>query len=380
MKLRKFMALGLVALLTMSQTIMAFATDTTDPELATGNTSGDGSLEGYVDTDVFTVTLPTAPTVDFKLDPQELLLVSAPAATLDGSVLATGYGNKILFADQTNYTTESASLDIVNKSTFSVDVTVNAKLSGLTKEDETNPYDIKVLDSTAEAFEFGDDTAIAMNLTTSAATSTNGTIAPVDPAVETTTALTDAADGVTVVSTVDSIDDIDTAYEIKYADSVYSYGLKDDVSAVPFKAVSLSLSGTLNDKADWTNFSKDADPSLRVDITYSVAKHVDYVAPTNVAPTFTTGEAVGTISYDNGVGDDGLASITSITMVNNGTAFDGYNSHTSWKKATDDGSLVTFDSAFIDYYKAKGETVEATVYYKTNAGDDKTATVNVKVS
>lgn len=97
------------------------------------------------------------------------------------------------------------------------------------------------------------------------------------------------------------------------------------------------------------------------------------------APTFTTGSAVGTINYTVGTGNDALQSITKIEMVNNNTAYDGYNAlGSTWSAATDVDGLITFDSKFMSFFKT-GSTVNATVTYVTVGGDTKTATVSVKL-
>lgn len=101
-------------------------------------------------------------------------------------------------------------------------------------------------------------------------------------------------------------------------------------------------------------------------------------------PSFSTGSAVGTISYVSGTGDDAIASITSITMDYQGTDTDGYNASSSlWSAATDSNGLITFATEYmqfyIDSYAATDATREATVTYVTVGGDTKTATVDVKL-
>lgn len=366
MKQRKLLALGMATLMALSSTVMAFAADET-AEPATGSVSGDGTLEGFVDKEVFTVTLPTTSTIDFKLDPQELLLATKSTAKLDGSALAAGYGSKILFVDGDNFTSKSADITVVNKSTFDVDVTIGAKLTGLS----TDNYNIDVLDASADDFDFGDSTAITMAITPSTNKLTGTT--PGTAVAGTATALTSAENGITLTETVAVSDDVDKAYEVTGTTGSYSYGLKADTSAVAFNTVTFNLSGTVNTAADWTNFSKATNAALGVEITYSVSKHSD-------SPVFTTGDAVGTIAYTTGSGDSALASITSIKLyrASTGASYDGYNkAGTSWAAANDDGSTITFASAFMSYYSSQ-ETAVATITYVTNSGDEKTATVDVK--
>lgn len=100
--------------------------------------------------------------------------------------------------------------------------------------------------------------------------------------------------------------------------------------------------------------------------------------------SFTTGPAVGTISYVSGSGNDALATITKIEMDNQGNIFDGYNASSGlWDAATDSNGLITFATAYMQYYidsyAATDATREATVTYVTVGGDTKTATVDVKL-
>ncbi len=370
MKLKKFIALGMAGLLTMSCATVALAADVTDPSAATGNVTGEGDLEGYVDKNVFTVTLPTVTTVQFVLDPQELILATLPessAPELDGAAFATGYADKILFKDGTNYKTKSSDITVVNKSTFDVDVTIGAKITGLTKTGDGG-YDVKVVASDAD---FGSDTAISMALTPSTNTLTGTTEGT--PTAGTPVALDGTDAGITTVSKVAVSTDVDNAYEVTKSGDAYSYSMKADVSGVAFNEVTFNLSGKLNKTADWTNFNKDTTAKLSVGITYSVAKHVD-----NAAPTFTAGTGRGTIDYTKGAGNDGLASIKSITMVTpGGGVVDGYKGSTQygWEDVTDTGSTLTLHPTYLDFYTSLGDTHEATITYLTNGGETKTVKV-----
>lgn len=365
MKQRKLLALGMATLMAMSSTVMAFADESTS-EPASGSASGNGTLEGFIDKDVFTVTLPTVSSLDFTIDPQELMLATSSSKKLDSSALSTGYGSKILFTSGSDFASKSPDITVVNKSTFGVDVKVDAKLTGLASTEDG--YDIKVLDPDADDFDFGTTTAITMGLTPTANTLTGSTAG--SPVTGTATYLNDTAEGISVTSTVAVSSSIDDAYEVKGSTGNYSYAIKSDVSSVAFNTVTFNLAGTVNTDADWTKFSEADSTALKVEITYSVSRHAD-------VPTFTTGSSVGTISYTVGSGNDALASISSITLKNGSKAYDGYNANGSkWAKATDTAGTITFDTKFIAYYAAN-DTAEATVTYVTKGGATKTATVTV---
>lgn len=112
---------------------------------------------------------------------------------------------------------------------------------------------------------------------------------------------------------------------------------------------------------------------------------VDVRLKAQVAPSFTTGSAVGSINYTIGTGDETLASITKIEMDYNGQDYDGYNAlagKSGWSPASDAGGVVTFDSAYITTYAitySSDATREAKITYVTVSGATKTATVNVKL-
>lgn len=351
MRTRKLLAVGMATLLTLSSSVMAFAADATSE--GGGTIAGDGSLEGYVDKEVFTATFPTTANVDFKLDPQELLLATGSSDTLDGSALAKGYGSKILFADEAGkYLSKSKDITVINKSTFDVDVEVSAKITGLKKEG-TDGYDIKVMDPTVSGFDFGDATAITMSITPTPQSITGTTETP--GTAKTATVLTDAANGVSVTEKIEKSTAVDSAYEVKKTGNVYSYSIKadTDLATVAFNEMTFNLAGTVNTAADWTNFSKDASSALKVEVTYNVKKHVD--GP-QVALT-----ADGKITISNLTADKNFGGYADV-VCGNGTdsfalrsttaTFDGANWSTaggtaifqmgsSWKTWNDDSVTVT---------------------------------------
>lgn len=285
MKQKKFLALGMATVMAFSSTMMVLADDATDAENATGTVTVSGGLEGYASTDKFVVTLPTTDEIKLKLDPQELLLATQSSAKVDENAMATGYGKKVLFASGDDYVTTSPDIAVVNKSTYAVDVSVNATLSGL--KDTSKGYDIKVKDSSVEDFDFGTDTAIAMTLTPSTATSTNGKLSSKTAVSADVKQLTDATAGVTVTETLEPISTLSDAYAFSKGDSGYSYALKSDVSAVAFNAVSFNLSGSVNisTKADWTKFNENSG-AITLKLTYSVKKHTDaYTSTTALSST-----------------------------------------------------------------------------------------------
>lgn len=263
-KTKKLVALGLVAAMVMSSSVATFAAQATEAPV-NGEASGDGSLEGYVDKNVFTVDVPADQTIDFKLDPQELLLATNSTAKIDGKAMTKGYGANVLFTDGSDFTTESKGYTVVNLSTMPVSVEATAKLTNLTGGTGDDAYDVKVVEDVADAT----TTAISMKLTPSTGTQ-KGTTFTTGPAA-TAISLTDAASGVAITNTVPAIDNLDAAYEVTGTTGSYQYKLKTDVNAVTFEAITFNLSGEVKTDADWASFNKSSTP-LKVEVVYTIDK------------------------------------------------------------------------------------------------------------
>lgn len=256
---KKFVVFTMTCMLALTP-VTAFAAEGDIEEApATGDASGSGEIEGIVNKDVFCVTLPTiddsADTFDFILDPQGLI-----AATTGGSLGSSTYedGASLLFhnsADDatTDYSSQSDVVEILNKSTFDVDVTVTAEVSDLTDAtaEAEGTYAIVMKDSDS----YTSDTDTSMYL----ALDIDGT----------ETAIT--ADGATATKKIDKVPE--GSYEVTYtSEDGYQYTLKDSVTEFP--KAELSLTGSCNTTAtvDW-EAAKNATPG--VELTWSVDKHVD---------------------------------------------------------------------------------------------------------
>lgn len=275
---KKLLALGMATCLALSGTTMAFGADQTAETSAT--IDGTGSIEGYVEKDLLVFTAPTTSDVNFKIDPQELLRKTNAADTLDGAALAEGYGSSIMFSTPTAnaWATSSQDITVVNKGQFDIDVTVNAKVTGLTK-DGTDGYDIKMADDSVS--DFGDETTISMKITPSTSTLTDTTEATKTPVADDIKYLDASEKGVTVKQKVAAASD--NAFKIeKGADGKYKYVFVDDLTTIAFNEVVFNLSGTVNTNANWKNFNNDATKDLKVELTYSVEQHVDAETITSV--------------------------------------------------------------------------------------------------
>lgn len=350
MRSKKLLALGMASLMIISTCVPVFAEESSAAAEgadavsapASGTLAGSGDIEGYVDKDVFTVTLPAIANVNFSIDPQELKLATQTEDAkyqVDGSDATQGYGHMVLFKDaEGNDVTKSGDITVVNKSTYAVDVRLDVKLTGLEKTGD-NGYKIKVVNESAEDFAWGTDTAISMKVTPSQGQPGEGPVAPPEgqpaeggeenpeggeenpgPVGGGETYLTDAAAGVTVTTTVNAIADITEAYEVKgNKTDGYTYGLKDDVSGVTFNQVTFNLSGSVNQDANWANFNKDASKALKVEIAYTVDKHLDSAAPSVKETTINYSKANGAVlNVSLGAGDLAATGVESVLLFADG--------------------------------------------------------------
>lgn len=244
----KIVALTMASAVMVSPlTAQAADKEVTDPDTATGTVEGSGNVEAIVDTDVFSVVLPTVEdhgdTFDFILDPQEVIKSTNNAAYEDATFNDhTGvYFNNA--AD--TYGKDSAVLSAENKSSYDVDITLSATATNLT--DDEKGYTIPLTSDNT----FADDKTTSLYLA----------LVSGDKTEPLTT------DGATITNEIAALSD---AYEIAYdtTDKTYEYQLKSDASG--FKTCDFNLTGACNKSADWTA-AKDATP--KVDVTWTVEKH-----------------------------------------------------------------------------------------------------------
>ncbi|MGN0327448.1 MAG: hypothetical protein ACI4D4_00570 [Lachnospira sp.] len=365
MRKKKFMALGLAGLMIISSAMPVFAADAT-VEPATGTIDGDGDIEGFIDKDVFTVTLPTTANLNFSIDPQELKLAVDPSYEVDGSTATPGYGEDVLFEDSSSKAvTKSQDITVVNKSTFDVDVKVDVAVKGLVGTDEATPYTIELAESEGD---FADAPAIALAVKDTTAVLTGSSVS--GDVAGTAVNLT-GSDSLSY--TVAKSSNVDDAYEVTGTKGSYKYSIKGDVSTVPFNQVTLNVSGKVNVDADWTEYAKASVASkseLGIGVTYSVEKHVE-----NAEPTFTSSE-VGVIAYTKGAGNAGVQTISKVEAVLNGVAYDALVGNSYYSAATVTSNKIVIDSNFIAFFNAN-DTTNMTVTYLGNDGETYTKTVAV---
>ncbi|MCD8000827.1 MAG: hypothetical protein LUH21_26785 [Clostridiales bacterium] len=259
MKYKKIVAVSLAATMVMGNSAAAFAVDA-----ESGTVTGEGKLEGTVNTDVFHVQVPTIPTdgklpiLQFILDPEGLISKTNEAA-YQGKTFET---DGTLFFANTNGTTDYSStsdvIAITNMSSTDLDVTLNAKIVGA---DGINLSDDKA---------FTDDTKASMYLAIQKKGATEAT--PIMTA------------GAIVKDTIAVSSNVSANYEYKYeASTGYTYDLVSGKDAADFDdaVYEFQLTGASNSKGDWSSLS-DAAPS--VELTWNIALHSDgYAAGSTVS-------------------------------------------------------------------------------------------------
>lgn len=283
---KKYLAIGLAMVLTLSTSVMAFAE-------STGSMSGTGNLEGTVDKDVYSVVLPTADDadLDFILDPEQLIK-NTNAAKYEDKTFEEGA--TLFFAStvsDNDYSSTSDALTVVNKSTFDIDVALSAEVTGA---DGITLTDDKT---------FADDTSASVYL------------ALIDGTNE--AAIT--ADGATIKTQVAAAPE--GAYQYTWTqEDGYKYELVsgNDID-IEFADYSFQLTGASNSNGDWSDL---ADAAPEVTVTWDIKEHKDNAAPSITATTATFSKASGaTISVDLGGGDLGATGIASVAIIASGKTY-----------------------------------------------------------
>ena len=247
MSRKKILIAGLIATMVMGNSVVSFAD--------TGTAIGEGTLEGTVETDVFSVELPVVDTssLAFTLDPEGLVAKTEAAAKGENTDFDEGtlYFKNVIPAEEEGgeatikYTNTSDKLTIVNTSSVAVDVSVTAEVSD------------------AEGITFSEDKAFTDD------TSTSIYLAIKDSANE------KAIKGETTEVNAQIAQAPDGSYEYTWsADDGYEYKLIDDLDGIEFEKYEFQLTGASNSAGDWSNLAAVAP---KVELTWKVEQHVDVV-------------------------------------------------------------------------------------------------------
>ncbi|MDE5779082.1 MAG: hypothetical protein K2I10_11335 [Lachnospiraceae bacterium] len=259
--LSKVMALAMTGIM-LCAPLSVNATEVTDPDAATGSTTGDGKVEDIVDKSIFKVELPTeaeepAKSIfKFTLDPQGLIMDTAAEAYENAEFDGTGFyftnktvdeeGNEVV-----SYSCVSDSLTATNKGTVPVSVQLNAAatLENIALSDD-------------EGFT-ADPTAASVYLALMSGR------------------LYEPLSSETAAATINTYLDpaVDGAYAVKYAAGTgYTYELTDEAIANPadyFPSLNFNLYGLCNTGADFDSWAAAKDDSPQVSVTWTLTEYVE---------------------------------------------------------------------------------------------------------
>ena len=251
---KKLMAFAMVAVMMANpmSALVAEAADVTSPEAAKGSADASGDLEGFVDTSVFKVVLPTSAegTFDFVMEPQGLIAATNGAAHT-GETYASG-DNVFFETTSGNYTKQSSYIEVLNKGTVAVNLSVEATVTGLDT--------VKMVASDA-SFTSGDAAVPELYLAFVASGDASGDAKDAPKAISTVNKVTSGKISATLPAASGNM------YEYTYdASTGYDYTLKaayTSGNATVFPDYSFALTGACNTEADWTNV-EDVAPVVKV--------------------------------------------------------------------------------------------------------------------
>lgn len=356
---KRFLAFAMVAVL-MANPMSALAAETTEETTspAIGSADASGDVEGFVDTTIFKVVLPTSAegTFDFIMDPQGLIAATSGDA-YGGTASADFEEDATVFfqtasadAAKKDYKSTSNYIQVLNRGTVDVNVTVEATIDGLS--------DIAMAADEA-AFTSGDAAVPELYLAFTASGDASG------DAKDAPVALT--KDGAKITAVLDAADQ--SMYEFNYASGEYTFDLKDQYvsgDADDFADYSFALTGACNSEADWTDV-KTAVPAVNVVWTLEDAEAASPTPSVPTTATFTKG-TVCNIPVNLGTGDTAAtkATVTTSTSLsgtytaNAKVTYDAASNSivinsTAWATSTSAGDKV--------YLKVKFDDSAATVVY-----------------
>ena len=255
-KIAKIIAASTAATLLLAPATV-FAEDVTDPGSASSEINGDGSLEGYVNKDVFRVVLPTIQNVNFTLDPQGLLnkADSAKYPTASGAVYFENAPTGS--ATDPTYSDTSDEITIYNKSSYDVEVGLSVTL-------DTGDVTLAAKDALASA----KTPSLYLGLIKGTDAAAAITSASYESAAATVTKVPEA-DGTTVTkgyqikantSAVEGVEESPNGYW-------YTYELTPGFADTDAQKISYKLEGACDSAADWSKIDKAVTAKVAWTIT-----------------------------------------------------------------------------------------------------------------
>ncbi len=276
-KIRKIVAISAAtSMVLVPANVFAADTESTDGATNAGSTiEGSGSVEEFINKDVFKVTLPTCD-IDFTIDPQGLL-GKADKDTYTGGAGAVYFKNAGESTD--TYSNESDPMTIGNKSSYDVDVSFSVEVTipdGITMAESEDALASVTSPSLYLGLKVDDAAAVA--LTSGANSATVKQLAKVPE-----------ADG--------------TGYEIKATPKddgtgyTYSYSLGDSFDPSTIKSANYILTGKCDSTADWSSVKTE---TVDAKVVWSCTKHTDGPSITSGASSVTGQEYGYTATFTKG--------------------------------------------------------------------------------
>lgn len=378
MRKKRFLAVVLTASMTMASVVTAWAA----PTVGTGSkpmdsaitVTGDGTVEGIVDTNIFNVVVPTTVSegsiFDYIMDPQELIgetdaakyvagagklgSENTPVSINSGNFTKSSlyFVNDLTVSGSTRLSNTSDPYKLINKSVMDVDVSVNAKLSGA--------QGVSV--STDKTFKDAESTSMYM--------------AVKEGSTEKAISTADAADYLLTATMKNAKD----KYEKKLLsdNSTYVYEIPSvnkagqTISDSDFAGkYEFQLTGACNTEADWSGFSGANLSNLSapsVVVTYYLTPHT----PKGAAFEASSYEATNgqDLAMKLSLGDMGATKITSITYGDNKTLAESNYTYSN--------GTLTFKSSYIsDLYTYMTDSTSREYTVSFDEGDPAIVTVTI---
>jgi len=359
MNIKRFLAVALATTMVLGSTMTAFAANSDTDASGTLTGTGAGAQEGFVDTNVTKVLIPTTESVDaalgFKIDPQRLIQETDKAAYADYTFPEAASDTGVYFlTGSKEYSNTSSTFYVANKGTGDVTFTITSQLVPST--DATKDI---AIGTKAEATS---DTPTAAKLYVGVLIGKNPT------AIQVTT--TAAAKKVVLAADANN-------FEYTYSNGAYGYAAK---SSAKWNAVPIQFEGAV------ANYATSADttvPKLQLTYAWAAKENSDATdsgitvdtaysedAAPSIATTSYTQSAAGqdvAVTVDFGAGPSAATAISAITFVKNGitktldTAYYAVSGNTLTFKADHVDALTEAREYTIKFNDTANTSVKVTV-------------------
>lgn len=288
-KMKKAVAIALVATMTMGSTLTAFAADT-----GSGGSTGKGENEGHVDKELINVVLPTVPEGDgspfeYITDPERLIQETGGARYGDYTFPESTSDTGVYFRTGENtFGNTSETLKVINKSSCDMAITITATATAASDKD------LKL--ATSDSVDA--DNPLYLGLQVGASTNAAQAISA------------------TAATATKTISGTPTNFETQYTDNGYEFVTKEE--AEQWKALEFSLTGKVHNgtvaagttaptvEVTWAFEKGTASADTGDEVTYNetaepaIISVSDYIKtdPQNVVINFSLGKGSDGVNAD----------------------------------------------------------------------------------